>query len=61
MPRASSKATTIEIDQYHVVKAYCASRGMTVKEYVNHLIRDDIIRNADVQTSVMYFKGIRGE
>jgi len=57
MKGSGSKATTIEIEKFSVVKAYCATKGISVRQYVNHLIKDDIMRNADVRTSMLYFKG----
>lgn len=52
-----AKRTQVEIDNHEVVKAFCASRGISMRAYVNHLIRDDVIRHGDVNTSVSYFKG----
>ena len=57
MKGVGTKYTTIEIEKFSVVKAYCAAKGITVRRYVNHLIKDDIMRNSDVQTSIRYFKG----
>ena len=57
MKGSGSKELWVEIDNKEVVKAFCASRGITMRAYVNHLIKDDIIRHGDVNTSIAYFKG----
>jgi len=54
---SNSKPTVVEIEKHDVVKAFCANRGITMRAYVNHLIKDDIIRHGDVNTSISYFKG----
>jgi hypothetical protein len=56
MKCSNSKPTVVEIENHGVVKTFCAAHGITMRTYVNHLIRDDIIRHGDVATNVRYFK-----
>jgi hypothetical protein len=60
MPRPRTKPptskTTVELENYKVVKEYCAFRGITIREYLNLLISNDIMFNGNEYFSTRYFK-----
>jgi len=49
--------TTIRIIELQAVKLYYISKGFSsLKEYLNHLIGDDILKNGDEEIVKKYFK-----
>ena len=47
--------TTVEIGNAKIVKAMCATRGITLKEYLNELISRDAVNWGDMY-SIPYYK-----
>ena len=54
-----SKKTTLDIERYDVIKEYCANRGISIKDYINLLIKEDMMRNGEYFSN-RYFKEMAG-
>lgn len=52
----STRKVTVEIDKYQLIKEYCAKYDLSVKDYINNLIKNDIIVNGGEYFSNRYFK-----
>ena len=48
--------TSIEIEKHNIVKAHLARRGVSLREYVNQLISNDIRDYGNEKTVIDYFK-----
>lgn len=51
--------TSVEIVKLDVVKELCAARRMSLKEYLNFLIKEDIMRQGEYFSN-RYFKEMAG-
>lgn len=56
LKRTTGEKTSIEIVKMDVVKEKCIFTKETLKDYINRLIRDDIMKS-DERLSIKYFKG----
>jgi hypothetical protein len=56
MKDESTRKATLEIYKYNLIKEYCARHDMSVKDYINDLIKNDIIINGGEYFSNRYFK-----
>lgn len=59
--RQPTSKTTVELENYKIVKEYCAFRGITLRDYLNELIANDIMFNGSEYYSTRYFKGNQEE
>lgn len=56
MKDETTKKVTVEIEKYKLIKEYCAHREISIKDYLNDLIKNDIIVNGGEYFSNRYFK-----
>ena len=56
LKRSFGEKTSVEILKIDVVKEKCISTHETLKDYINRLIREDMLRSEE-RLSIKYFKG----
>ena len=54
--RINGEKTSVEIYKMNIVKELCYINKETLKEYLNRLIKEDIMRSNNEYFSIRYFK-----
>ena len=57
---SESKTTTVEIEKFSVVKELCANHNITLRQFINMLIREYIRINGSEYFNLRYFKNMAG-
>ena len=60
IPPDDTRKTIVEIEKHRVVKELCAARGISLRELINTLIGEYIMREGGEYFTLRYFKGMAG-
>lgn len=58
---STSKTTTVEIEKFAVVKELCANLGISLRDFLNMLVKEYVRVNGTEYFNLRYFKDMSGK
>ena len=58
---SSNNTTTVEIEKFAVVKELCANQGISLRDFLNMLIKEYVRVNGTEYFNLRYFKDMSGK